>query len=99
MSRTEALFALTGVAGVISGAVGYRTGTELALGILCTGFVLRLGRRGVRGQLTLLTYIFAVNTVLLQGRGYGRLGLCMFLGAMALAVLRMTGTLRETSAP
>ncbi|WP_225197360.1 hypothetical protein [Gluconobacter oxydans] len=75
MSRTEALFALTGVAGVISGAVGYRTGAELALGILCAGFVL------------------------LQGHGDGRLGLCMFLGAMTLAALRMTGTLRETSVP
>ena len=99
MSRTDALLALTGISGVISGYMGHMTAAELALGILYTGFILRLGQRGVRGQLTLLTYILALSTVLLEGHGYGRLGLCLFLGAMAIAVLRMTGALRETSIP
>lgn len=99
MSRTDALPALVGTGGTLSGYTGHMTGAELGLGILCAVFALRLGTHGMRGQLTLFTYILALNTVLLQGHGYGRLGLCMFLGAMALAVLRMTGTLRETSSP
>ncbi|MBS1103158.1 hypothetical protein JK202_09020 [Gluconobacter sp. Dm-62] len=97
MSRTDSLLALTGIAGVISGYTGHMTSAELALGLLCVVFVLRCGALGLRGQVTLLTYILALNSVLLQGHGYRRLGLCMFLAAMALAVLRMTGVVRETS--
>ncbi|MBF0863487.1 MAG: hypothetical protein ABF932_04770 [Gluconobacter potus] len=98
MSRTESLLALTTIVGLVWGYRGGMIGAELALGILCTVFALRCGALGVRGQVTLFTYILALNSMLLQGHGYPRLGLCMFLGAMALAILRMTGVFRETSA-
>ena len=98
MSRTESLLALTAVVGLVLGYRGGMIGAELALGILCAVFALRCSALGVRGQVTLVTYILALNSVLLQGHGYPRLGLCVFLAAMALAVLRMTGVVRETSA-